>query len=68
MRKFKINKTNEKIEPTKEQINRQKDFSRLHHQYEQLTKRGKKPLYRDWKRLLFWTMIGIVVYLIFSEL
>lgn len=68
MRKFKINKTNEKIEPTKEQINRQKDFSRLHHQYEQLTKRGKKPLYRDWKRLLFWTMIGVILYLIFSEL
>lgn len=68
MRKFRINKTNEKIEPTEEQINRQKDFSRLHHQYEQLTKRGKKPLYRDWKRLLFWIMIGVLLYLIFSEL
>jgi hypothetical protein len=68
MRKFELNKTNKKIEPTKEQINRQKDFARLHHQYEQLTKRGKKPLYRDWKRLLFWTMIGVIVYLIFSEL
>lgn len=68
MRKFEINKTNEKIEPTKTQINRQKDFSRLRHQYEQLTKRGKKPLYRDWKRLLFWIMMGVVLYLIFSEM
>lgn len=68
MRKFEVNKTNEKINPTKEQINRHKDFSRLHHQYEQLTKRGKKPLYRDWKRLLFWTMIAVVIYLILSEL
>lgn len=68
MRKFEVNKTNEKIEPTKEQIKRQKDFARLHHQYEQLTKRGKKPLYRDWKRLLLWTMIAVVLYLIFSEM
>lgn len=67
MRKFKINKNDEKIEPTNKQINRQKDFSRLHHQYELLTKRGKKPLYQDWKRLLFWIIIGIIFYLIFSE-
>lgn len=67
MRKFEVHKKNEKIEPTKEQINRQKDFARLHHQYEQLTKRGKKPLYRDPKMLLFWIIIAIILFIAFYE-
>jgi hypothetical protein len=67
MRKFKLNKENKSTEPSPEQIKRQKDFSRLHHQYEVLTKRGKKPIYKDPKRLLFFILIGIILYLIFSE-
>ncbi len=67
MRKFQVHKSPEKIEPTKEQINRQKDFSRLHHQYENLTKRGKRPIYKDPKMLLFWILILVILFLIFSE-
>lgn len=67
MRKFEVHKNKEKIEPTSEQIKRQKDFARLHHQYEQLTKRGKKPLYRSPKMLLFWILIAIILFLVFYE-
>ncbi len=67
MRKFVINRANKKIEPTKEQINRQKDFARLHHDYERLTKRGKKPIYKDPKLWMLVFIIGLVLFLIFYE-
>ncbi|NVK63647.1 MAG: hypothetical protein HWE22_03625 [Flavobacteriales bacterium] len=65
MRKFTVNKDNKKLDPTDAQIKRHKDFSRLHHDYEKLTKRGKKPLYRDPKMFLFFLIIGIILLLIF---
>ena len=66
MRKFAINKEKDKIEPTSEQISRNKDFSRLHHQYEQFSKRGKFLLFRDKKRLLLWIIIAVILYLVLS--
>jgi hypothetical protein len=66
MRKFSIN-TDKNLEPTDEQIKRQKDFSRLHHDYELLTKRGKKPLYRDPKLYLLVVIIGVILLLLFLE-
>jgi len=65
MRKFTVSKDNKKLDPTDAQIKRHKDFSRLHHDYEKLTKRGKKPLYRDPKMFLFFLIIGIILLLIF---
>ncbi len=67
MRKFILNKENKKLTPSEEQIKRQKDFSRLHHQYERLTKRGKKPLYRDPKLFMLLFIIGLVLFLLFLE-
>ncbi len=67
MRKFILNKENKKLTPSEEQIKRQKDFSRLHHQYERLTKRGKKPLYRDPKLFMLLFIIGLVLLLLFLE-
>ncbi len=67
MRKFVIHKTPKSSEPTKEQIERHKDFSRLRHDYEILTKRGKKPLYRDPKLWMLLFIIGLVVFLMFYE-
>jgi hypothetical protein len=67
MRKFSINRDNKKLEPTDEQIKRHKDFSRLHHDYERLTKRGKKPIYRDPKLYLLFVLIGIILFLILME-
>jgi hypothetical protein len=67
MRKFSINRDIKKLEPTDEQIKRHKDFSRLHHDYERLTKRGKKPIYRDPKLYLLFVLIGIILFLILME-
>jgi len=67
MRKFVLNTDKKKTTPTDEQIKRQKDFSRLHHEYETLTKRGKKPLYRDPKLFMLLLILGLVLLLMFLE-
>ena len=67
MRKFSIHREKKEIEPTDEQIKRHKDFARIHHEYERLTKRGKKPVYRDPKLHLLVVIIGIVLLLAFLE-
>ena len=65
MRKFTVNKDKKELNPTDAQIKRHKDFSRLHHEYENFTKRGKKPLYRDPKMLLFLLIVGVIILLLF---
>lgn len=67
MRKFTVNKDNKSTSPTDAQIKRQKDFSRLHHDYERLTKRGKKPLYQDPKLWMLLFILGLVLFLTFLE-
>ena len=67
MRKFSINREKKNLEPTDEQIKRQKDFSRIRHDYEILTKRGKRPIYRDPKLYLLFVIIGLVLLLLFLE-
>lgn len=67
MRKFSINREKKSLEPSDEQIKRHKDFSRLHHDYERLTKRGKKPIYRDPKLYLIFVLVGIILFLILHE-
>ena len=67
MRKFSVNTDKKKTTPTDEQIKRQKDFARLHHEYERLTKRGKKPLYKDPKLFMLLFIIGLVLFLMFME-
>ncbi len=67
MRKFSINREKKNLEPTDEQIKRQKDFSRIRHDYEILTKRGKRPVYRDPKLYLLFVIIGLVLLLLFLE-
>jgi len=66
MRKFSVNRTNKKIEPTKVQIDRYKDFSQIYKDYSLLTKRGKRPIYRDPKLYLLFLLILIVMFLILS--
>ncbi len=67
MRKFTLNKEAKKKEPTKEQINRYKDFSRLSHDYERIVKRPKKPLYKDPKLFLYLFLLGLILYLMYFE-
>ena len=67
MRKFVLNKGRKKLTPSEEQIRKQKDFTRLHHEYERVTKRRNKPLYRDPKMFMLLFIIGIILLLIFLE-
>jgi hypothetical protein len=67
MRKFSINREKKNLEPSDEQIKRHKDFSRLHHDYERLTKRGKRPLFKDPKLYLLLFLLGIIMLLVFLE-
>lgn len=67
MRKFTLNKDKKTLTPTDAQIKRQKDFSRLHHDYEKIVKRGKRPLYRDPKLFLLLFVIGLVIFLMYLE-
>jgi hypothetical protein len=67
MRKFKIQTEDLPIEPSVQQIQQHKNVERLYHDYERLTKRGKKPIYRDPKLYLLVVLIGIVVLLLLFE-
>ena len=67
MRKFKVNTDTKPTEPTKEQMVRYKDFATISHRYERLTKRPKRPLYKDPKLFLLLLIIGLVFLLLFLE-
>jgi hypothetical protein len=67
MREFKRSTEDKKLEPTKEQMARYKDFATLSHQYERIAKRPKRPIYKDPKLFLFLLIVGIVALLLFWE-
>ena len=67
MRKFVVNKDQKELTPSDAQIKRHKDFSRLHHDYEKIMKRGKKPLYRDPKLFILLFLLGLIFFLVFLE-
>lgn len=67
MRKFVRNSDQKKLTPSEEQIKRQKDFARLHHEYERIHKRGKKPLYRDPKLFILLFLLGLILLLVLME-
>ena len=64
MKKYKLNKDKKPVLPSKEKMDKQKDFGKLFHQYENFTKRPKKPIYKDPKYFLFLMIIVVIVYLI----
>jgi len=64
MRKYKVNRGAEQKIPSKETIEKYKDFSRLSHTYDQYVKRPKKPLYKDRRMFLFILLIALMAYLI----
>ncbi|MDX1445550.1 hypothetical protein [Lishizhenia sp.] len=66
MRKFKINRKSE-IEPSEEQLKKYKDFATVSHGYKRLTKRPKKPLYKDPKLFLILFLLGLIAFLVFLE-
>lgn len=64
MREYKINRTKEKELPGRDVIEKYKDFSRLSHEYDRLTKRPKVPIYKDKKMFLVLLLIVLVAYLL----
>lgn len=64
MRKFIINRSSKKMDPSKDQVNRYKDFSRIYTDYELLTKHRTRPIFKDPKLYLLFVIIGIVVLLL----
>lgn len=64
MRKYKINRTSEQKLPSKETIEKYKDFSRLSHEYDRLTKRPKVPLYKDKRMFLILLLIVLMAFLL----
>tara|TARA_B100000678_G_scaffold263938_1_gene247088 strand:+ start:457 stop:657 length:201 start_codon:yes stop_codon:yes gene_type:complete len=65
MKKYKVN--NDKKKPSKKDVGKYKNFSRLKHRYDQLTKRPKKPLYKNPKFFLGLLLVLIILYLIFQS-
>ena len=64
MKKYKLNKDKSPEIPSKEKMDKHKDFGQLFHSYENFTKRPKKPIYKDPKYFLFLFIIVVIVYLI----
>jgi hypothetical protein len=64
MRKYKVNRTGEQKLPSKETIEKYKDFSRLSHEYDRLTKRPKVPLYKDKRMFLILLLIVLMAFLL----
>jgi hypothetical protein len=67
MRKFSVNKEKKNTIPTDEQIKRHKNFSRLSHDYELLTKRPRKPIYKDPKKFVYIIIAVIILYFLLSK-
>lgn len=65
MRKFTINRTNKKLDPTKVQMDRYKDFSRIYTDYELLTKNRTRPIYKDPRLYLLFVIIGVLILVLF---
>ncbi len=64
MRTYKVNRTETPKVPSKESIEKYKDFSALSHEYDKMVKRPKVPLYRDKKMFLVLLLIALVAILL----
>ena len=65
MTKYKINRDQKETSvPTKEQMQKYKDFSHLKANYDKATKRPKKPIYKDKRFFLGLLIIVIIAYLL----
>jgi len=67
MRKFSVNRKDKQKPLSNDEINRYKNFSQLSHEYEQITKRPKKPLYQNRKLFLYLLLLGLILYILYIE-
>jgi len=66
MRKYKVNRDQTVKTPSKEAIEKYKDFSRLTHEYDKVVKRPKVPLYKD-KRMFFVLLFVALMALLLAQ-
>jgi len=66
MRKYKVNRDQTVKTPSKEAIEKYKDFSRLTHEYDKVVKRPKVPLYKD-KRMFFLLLFIALMALLLAQ-
>lgn len=64
MKKYKINRDQPPVPPSKETIAKYKNFAQLSHEYDRLTKKPKVPLYKDKKMFLILLLIVAVAFVI----
>ena len=64
MKKYKLNKDTKLRSPSSQKMEKQKDFGKLYHEYENFTKRPKKPIYKDPKYFFFLLILVVLAYLI----
>ncbi len=64
MTKYKINRDKTPEIPSKEQMEKYKDFSRLSANYDSFTRRPKKPIYKDKRFFLALLIIVLIAYLL----
>jgi len=68
MTKYKINRNQEPKLPSKADMEKYKDFSRLSANYDNFTKRPKLPLYKNKRFFIALIIIGLIAYLISENL
>lgn len=66
MKKYTLNTENKPAVPNDDTIGKHKDFGALFHEYENFTKRPKKPLYKDPKYFLLLIIIAILSYVVYE--
>ena len=66
MTKYKIYRDQEPKTPSKADMEKYKDFSRLSANYDKFTKRPKLPLYKDKRLFLALIVIALIAYLMFG--
>ncbi|MDG1915543.1 MAG: hypothetical protein P8I55_13260 [Crocinitomix sp.] len=64
MRTYKVNRKDTPKVPSKETIEKYKDFSALSHEYDKMVKRPKVPLYKDKKMFLVLLLVALVAILL----
>jgi hypothetical protein len=67
MRDYDIHKELDQELPSDEDVMKYKDFGKLTYNYQKVTRRPKKPFYRDPKAFLALVLLIVIVWLIFEE-
>ncbi|MFN3341964.1 MAG: hypothetical protein ACK40M_04660 [Flavobacteriales bacterium] len=68
MKKYKLHKENNGQQISDEEMMKYQDFSRLKHQYDTVTKRPKKPLYKNPYMFFVLVLIILLALLLAGEL